>query len=185
MRNLTLFILIFMVIVFSSSFKGLDTNAVNIVEVCITETIIVEVPLKGTIATIPKGNPVLEDQIKSVSSHFGLRLHPILNIIKFHNGVDISADKGTNVYSTSYGVVDFAGKKGGYGQCVIVKSGDYTIYYAHLDVISVKKGDLVTVGVILGQVGSSGLATGDHLHYEIRYQNKPINPRSYALYDKA
>lgn len=96
---------------------------------------------------------------------------------QMHSGLDISANSGTPVLAGRDGTVAYAGRKGGYGNLVILQHGDgYETYYGHLSVISVKVGDRITAGKRIGLVGSTGKSTGPHLHFEVRKDNKVRNP---------
>jgi murein DD-endopeptidase MepM/ murein hydrolase activator NlpD len=120
--------------------------------------------------------------IDSIENHriigFGNKIHPIYKIAKFHQGIDIPTLKGKSVKSTISGVITTKlEKKSGYGNYIIIDAGNQTkILYAHLDTIIVHQGDKVEKGQIVGTVGNSGLSTGNHLHYEIFIEDKPINP---------
>lgn len=115
-----------------------------------------------------------------ISSHFNLkRRHPILHTIRAHKGVDYAAGRGTPIKAVGDGKVIHAGKKGGYGRTVILKHGKkYTTLYAHMTRYAkgISTGKRVTQGQIIGYVGSSGLATGPHLHYEFRTNGVHVNP---------
>ncbi len=114
-----------------------------------------------------------------VSSHFNLRRkHPVLNRIRAHKGVDYAASTGTPIKSTGDGKVIFRGVKGGYGRVVIVQHGQkYSSLYAHMSKYGrYKKGSRIKQGQTLGYVGMSGLATGPHLHYELRINGVHRNP---------
>jgi len=117
-----------------------------------------------------------------VSSHFDTnRLHPILNKIRAHKGVDYAARIGTPVKSTGDGIIAFMGNKGAYGQLVVVKHGEhYETAYAHLSSFKkdLQEGDSIQQGEIIGYVGQSGLATGPHLHYEFRVDGIHRNPET-------
>lgn len=115
-----------------------------------------------------------------ISSHFDAnRLHPILNRIRAHKGVDYAARIGTPVKAAGDGQIAFVGRKGGYGQVVIVKHGErYETLYAHLSDFKkgLLEGEAVQQGDIIGYVGQTGLATGPHLHYEFRVDGVHRNP---------
>ena len=114
-----------------------------------------------------------------VSSGFGHRKHPISGKWKKHNGVDYAARTGTPIMSTASGTVTFASRKGGYGNCVIVKHNEkYTTLYAHLSKFKrgISKGSFVKQGDIIGYVGSTGYSTGPHLHYEFMVHGKHVDP---------
>jgi len=107
-----------------------------------------------------------------ISSRFSSgRKHPVLNNIRAHKGVDYAAARGTPIRAAGNGIVDFIGRKGGYGRVIILKHlSDYTTLYAHMNSYNkkIKRGSRVKQGQVIGYVGSSGLATGPHLHYEFR-----------------
>lgn len=114
------------------------------------------------------------------SSYSRSRFHPILRIYRPHHGVDYVAARGTPVSATADGTIRFAGYKGDYGKLVIVAHRNgYRTYYGHLSRIrqGIRKGRQVKQGDLIGYVGATGLATGPHLHYEMRQGNTPINPR--------
>jgi murein DD-endopeptidase MepM/ murein hydrolase activator NlpD len=116
-----------------------------------------------------------------VTSGFKLRFHPILQTWRAHLGVDYAAPTGTPVRSVGQGVVDVAGNQGGFGNVVMVKhaSGQTTVY-AHLSRIHVKRGQSVAQGQTLGLVGSTGWATGPHLHFEFRVNGQHKDPLTMA-----
>ncbi len=113
-----------------------------------------------------------------VTSSFGLRQHPIFGILKYHEGIDLKQSYGAAVRAAADGRVIFAGWAEGYGNLVILKHAkEYTTYYGHLSKIRVKKTQWVYKGQIIGNVGSSGWTTGPHLHFEVRKNGIPINPK--------
>ena len=114
-----------------------------------------------------------------VSSGFGKRRHPILGYNKMHKGLDFAAKSGTPIYAAGDGVVERANYYGGYGRYIRIKhNSEYKTAYAHLSRFAkkLKKGNRVKQGSIIGYVGTSGRSTGPHLHYEVIYKNKQINP---------
>jgi murein DD-endopeptidase MepM/ murein hydrolase activator NlpD len=115
-----------------------------------------------------------------ISSHFSpKRFHPVLKKWRAHNGVDYAASRGTPVLATADGIVALAGQNGGYGKTVIIQHGrEYSTLYAHLDQIGkgLKKGARIRQGQVIGHVGSTGLATGPHLHYEFRVNGEHKDP---------
>jgi murein DD-endopeptidase MepM/ murein hydrolase activator NlpD len=115
---------------------------------------------------------------------FGMRMHPILKRKRMHNGVDIVVDVGANVHAPGDGKVIFAGRRGGYGWTVEIEHGfGYRTLYAHLSKLKVKKGQKVKRGELIALSGKSGnLATGAHLHYEVRHNGIALNPRNF-IYD--
>ncbi len=119
-----------------------------------------------------------------LSSGFGNRFHPILHKYHFHKGVDLATNRGTPVFATADGYVIYAGYNGGFGKMVKInhKYG-FETYYGHLNKIYVRKGQFVKRGEKIGEVGSTGLATSSHLHYEVHYKGNPINPLKFFLND--
>ena len=137
-----------------------------------------------------KGNNLRSAFLKSpidfarVSSRFGNRKHPISGKWKKHKGTDYAAKTGTSIRVTANGTVTYASRKGGYGNCVIVKHNDkFTTLYAHLSKFKpgAGKGSYVKQGDIIGYVGSTGYATGPHLHYEFWLYGKQVDPYKQEL----
>jgi len=123
-------------------------------------------------------------EFSRISSNFGGRLHPIHKKWRAHNGVDFAAPRGTAVKAASDGTVDYLGNQSGYGKIVVLKHRDrYSTAYAHLDGFAqgLRKGARVRQGDLIGYVGSTGWATGPHLHYEIRVNNVAHDPMKIAL----
>ncbi len=124
-------------------------------------------------------------EFSRISSGFSLsRLHPVHNVWRAHRGVDFAAPTGTKVRASSDGKVKFAGNQNGYGKVVILEhSGRYSTLYAHLSRISpdLRPGTRVSQGDVIGAVGSTGWATGPHLHYEMRIDGKHVDPMRVAL----
>ena len=119
-----------------------------------------------------------------LSSTYGMRKHPISGFNKMHKGIDFAAPKGTPVYAGGNGVIERAGRNGGYGNYIRIRhNNEYKTAYAHLSGFKkgISKGVRVNQGEVIGYVGSTGRSTGPHLHYEIIYQNKQINPLKLKL----
>lgn len=119
-----------------------------------------------------------------VSSGFGGRFHPLLKNWRQHTGVDFAAPKGTPIWATADGIVDFAGVKGGYGNVIEVRhTGGITTLYGHLSgfAAGVRRGSRVSQGQIIGFVGATGWATGPHLHYEFKVSGIHQDPLRVAL----
>ena len=123
----------------------------------------------------------------SVISGFGTRYHPILHYRRMHTGVDLSAKTGTPIYATGDGVVKVAGRSdelGGYGVAVLIDHGfGYKSLYAHMSEVKVRQGQSVKRGELLGLVGSTGLASGPHCHYEVWLNGNKVNPIYYFFND--
>ena len=116
-----------------------------------------------------------------MNSGFGYRSDPVrMGRIEFHPGIDFKGSRGDAVKSTADGKVILAGWFQGYGKCVLIKhKNNLETLYGHLSHINVKEGQMVNTGELIGQVGSTGHSTGNHLHYEVRKNGKPINPRNF------
>lgn len=115
-----------------------------------------------------------------ITSRFGTRVHPVFRTKLMHTGIDIKASEGTPVKASAPGEVLFAGWLRGYGQIVILDHGrDLTTVYAHLSRISVGEGKIVRVGETIGNVGSTGVTTGAHLHFEVRINGNAKDPLGY------
>jgi murein DD-endopeptidase MepM/ murein hydrolase activator NlpD len=136
-------------------------------------------------ASIPAIQPISNKDLTRLASGFGFRIHPVYKSFRMHTGVDFTAPRGTPVYSTGNGKA-MRPDKGmtGYGLFVLIDHGyGYKTVYAHLSKVLVKPGQTVKRGEIIGYVGNSGVSTGPHLHYEVRYNNKPVNPVHYFFND--
>lgn len=116
-------------------------------------------------------------KVQRISSGFGMRRHPITKRRQFHTGIDIPQIKGTAVYSTGNGVVTNKGYNSGYGYFVEIQhAANFRSFYAHLSKITVNVGDWVDIAEQIGCVGSTGISTGNHLHYEVRKGSRYMNP---------
>lgn len=115
-----------------------------------------------------------------LSSKYGTRRHPVVRVTKHHNGVDLAAPKGAQIRSIAEGVVVFADPFKGYGKLVVIKHpSGITSHYGHCSNIHVSPGAKVRAGQIIATVGRTGLATGNHLHFEIRKEGKPLDPERF------
>ncbi len=114
-----------------------------------------------------------------ISSGFGMRRHPILGYTKMHKGMDFAARSGTPIFAAGNGTVSFIGRKGGYGNYIKLRhNSEYSTAYAHMRGFAkgMSKGRRVKQGQVIGYVGSTGRSTGPHLHYEIHFRGKQVNP---------
>ncbi len=118
------------------------------------------------------------------TSGFGMRLHPIYKIMKFHAGQDFTAAVGTPIYATGNGVVETASFVEGYGNCVIINHGfGYKTLYAHQSKLAVKVGQSVKRGMLIGYVGNTGVSEAPHLHYEVIKDGVKVDPSAYFFED--
>lgn len=132
---------------------------------------------------IPNGVPV---QAKRITDRFGPRIHPVKKKRVMHNGIDFKVDRGTPIYATADGVVEFGGfhKSSGFGKLVILQHNfGFKTYFAHLDAVKVKTGEFVSKGQLIGLSGNTGLSTGPHLHYEVRHLFRSLNPEPFISWD--
>lgn len=117
-----------------------------------------------------------------VTSAFGHRISPFTGTLQMHEGIDIGARSGTPVKAPADGVVIYSGWKSEFGKMISLDHGyGYRTRYGHLSKIYVKNGQRVKRGALIGSVGSTGKSTGPHLHYEVKLNNVPVNPKKYLL----
>lgn len=136
---------------------------------------------EDSIKHMPALHPVLDGRI---TSDFGMRLHPIFKRYRKHPGIDFAAKAGSPIYSTADGIVKLAKYNGGYGNCVIVDHlYGFESRYGHMQKILVRRGQRVKRGDKIGLVGKTGIATAPHLHFEVHYKGKEVNPRHYFFDD--
>ncbi|MCQ2218132.1 MAG: M23 family metallopeptidase [Paludibacteraceae bacterium] len=132
----------------------------------------------------PSIQPILNKDLNRMASGYGIRIDPIYKTPKFHQGMDFSGDRGTEIYATAKGVIEFRGWKQGYGNCIIIDHGfGYKTLYAHMDDFKAKQGAKVNRGDVIGFMGSTGKSTGNHVHYEVHYKGKVTDPRNYYFMD--
>ncbi|MBW4545146.1 MAG: peptidoglycan DD-metalloendopeptidase family protein [Symplocastrum torsivum CPER-KK1] len=116
----------------------------------------------------------------SITSSFGWRRHPILGYSRFHSGIDFGASYGSTIRAADRGTVIFAGWYGGYGYTVVIDhGGSISTLYGHSSKLYVSEGQSVQRGQAIAAVGSTGLSTGPHLHFEVRKDGAPVDPSSY------
>ena len=131
---------------------------------------------------VPSRRPVAN---MSLSSSYGMRVHPITGRVARHNGVDIPAPHGTPIYATADGFVGRAQWLGGYGKYVEIEHGNaIQTRYGHMSSYVVNPGQRVRKGDVIGYVGSTGRSTGNHLHYEVRIEGAPVNPMPFVRADQ-
>ncbi|MBL7852970.1 MAG: M23 family metallopeptidase [Cyclobacteriaceae bacterium] len=137
------------------------------------------------LAAIPAIQPVSNKELIRLASGFGVRIHPIYRVRKMHTGIDFSANIGTPIYATADGVVEEVQINfSGYGKLVEIDHGfGYRTRYAHMHGFSVRKGQKVRRGDLIGYVGNTGLSTAPHLHYEVLINGKQVDPIHYFFND--
>lgn len=137
------------------------------------------------LASIPSIIPISNEDLKRVSSGFGMRMHPVLKIPKFHEGQDFTAPTGTDIYATGNGTVTKVSKERfGFGYHVIINHGyGFETIYAHMSQILVRENQKVKRGDVIGLVGSTGTSTAPHLHYEVIKNGNKIDPVNYYYQD--
>ncbi len=129
--------------------------------------------------SIPTGSPL--KNYKRITDKFDYRIHPILHKRVFHFGLDFAAKVGTPIYSPADGVVAYAKRKGGYGKFLLINHPfGFSTAYGHLNDYAVKEGTYVYKGDLIAYVGNTGRSTGPHLHYEVRYLFKWLNPQPFV-----
>lgn len=140
---------------------------------------------KDRLAHVPSIEPVSRRNLRTVASGYGRRVDPVYGTMRFHEGMDFSAPIGTPVYATGDGTVKSAGRSmAGYGNLVEIDHGfNYVTRYAHLNDMTVKAGQKVKRGDLIGHVGNTGKSTGAHLHYEVLLKGAHQNPVNYYFQD--
>lgn len=118
---------------------------------------------------------------RAITSPFGTRWHPVLKKYKTHTSIDIGASNGSSILAANKGTVIFAGWNSAYGNMIIIDhGGGISTLYAHSSKLLVSTGDTVKAGDVIAKVGSTGLSTGPHLHFEVRVNGNPVNPLQYV-----
>ena len=137
------------------------------------------------LAARPAIQPISQNDLTRFGSSFGMRFHPILKVVRPHEGIDLSAPKGTPIYATADGRVHEAGySTGGFGKRVVVDHGfGYSTLYGHCSEVLVQPGQLVKRGEVIAMVGNTGLSKAPHLHYEVHVNSRPVDPVNYYAND--
>lgn len=135
--------------------------------------------------SVPAIIPISGKDMTRIASGFGLRIHPIYKIIKFHYGMDFTAPAGTDVYASGNGVVaSVQSSQRGLGKNIVIDHGyGYTSTYAHLSNFNVRVGQKVQRGDVIGYVGNTGTSIANHLHYEIKLNGENVDPVNYYFED--
>lgn len=133
--------------------------------------------LERGLASIPQ---VLPASLEFISSGFGYRADPFTGGAAFHAGLDFKGPVGAPIYAAAEGTVSFAGVKQGYGYCIEVDHGNGLMTrYAHMSRFTARAGQVVKAGDVIGAIGNTGRSTGPHLHFEVRINDRPVNPRPF------
>ena len=133
--------------------------------------------IKDRQALLPFVYPVMGPRI---SSDYGMRKHPVRRVRKHHHGVDLAAPVDAPIRAVANGRVMYSDPLGGYGKLVVIQHADgITSHYGHCNALKVAPGQKVRAGEIIGTVGSTGISTGPHLHFEIRKNGEPIDPENF------
>ncbi|TWO21895.1 peptidoglycan DD-metalloendopeptidase family protein [Campylobacter hyointestinalis] len=162
---------------------GLNTDNNITMETRLENLILTSSQQQLMFSMIPNGEVIKSN---GISAGFGWRSHPILNKREFHPGIDLRADIGTPIYAPADGVIEFAGyNNSGFGYLVIIEHNfGFKTRFAHMsrkDVV--KEGDFVKKGDLIGYSGNTGLSTGPHLHYEIRFIQRPLDPINFIKWN--
>ncbi|MDH3707692.1 MAG: peptidoglycan DD-metalloendopeptidase family protein [Acidimicrobiia bacterium] len=155
-------------------------DALEAESAALTEWIRTETARQSALLTTPSSAGFVMPTAGGIGSGFGPRLHPILGYARMHSGVDMGGPTGQTIVSSNSGRILYAGWRGGYGNAVIIDhGGGVTSLYAHMSAIDASTGQSVGRGERIGAVGSTGLSTGPHLHFEIRVNGEPVDPLRY------
>jgi len=140
---------------------------------------------EARLAARPAIQPVSMKDLTRFGSAFGVRFHPILKVVRPHEGIDLTAPRGTPIYATADGKVLEAGyRAGGFGRKILLDHGfGYRTLYGHCDEVLVSPGQSVKRGDVIGRVGSTGLSKSPHLHYEVHINGHPVDPVNYYATD--
>jgi len=167
--------------------KRLDqlTKAVYVQSKSYDEIIDLAKNREDQLACLPAIQPISNKDLTRTASGWGYRIHPIYKIRKFHYGMDFTAPTGTDVYATGNGkIIRVEGSRRGLGNHIMIDHGyGYVTLYAHMSGFNVRLGQQVKRGDVIGFVGSTGLSTAPHLHYEVHLNNKKVNPINYYFND--
>jgi len=140
--------------------------------------------LDNKMRCLPAIQPISNKDLKRTAGGFGLRVDPFYGDIRFHHGMDFPAETGTEIYATGDGTVKFVAWKQGYGNCVILDHGyDYQTLYGHIDKFKVRVGQQIKRGEVIATVGNTGKSKAPHLHYEVIYKGRQVNPDKYYYQD--
>ncbi|MDR0732554.1 MAG: M23 family metallopeptidase [Dysgonamonadaceae bacterium] len=133
---------------------------------------------------MPAIRPLSGKHMKGISSGFGMRIHPIFGVLRMHTGIDLNADSGSPIFATGNGTVESSGWEGGYGNCIVIDHGfGFKSLYGHCKELLVTPGTKVKRGQKIATVGMTGVASGNHVHYEVLVRGRHDNPVKYFFMD--
>ncbi|MEZ5071867.1 MAG: M23 family metallopeptidase [Bacteroidales bacterium] len=173
--------------VLSQCFQGIDQVERKLVmqSRSFDEVIEMAANKEARMAARPAIQPISMKDLVRFGSSFGIRFHPILKVVRPHEGIDLTAPRGTNIYATADGTVTQAGfRPGGFGKKVLIDHGfGYETLYGHCDEVLVAPGQKVKRGEVIAKVGTTGLSKSPHLHYEVHVHGRPVDPINYYTSD--
>lgn len=160
-------------------------NAIKLQSKSFDDLLVIAMNKKDYLARIPAIQPVANKKLERIGSGFGYRTDPFYRTQRFHAGIDFTAPRGVEVYATADGVVKLVKSEiWGYGQHIIIDHGNgFETLYGHLSKFSIKQGQSVKRGQLIGLVGSTGKSTAPHLHYEVHKNGEAINPAFFFYND--
>lgn len=138
---------------------------------------------KKFLKTVPNGFPLVN---QGITDNYGMRIHPISRVERFHHGIDLRAKAGTPLYATADGIIEYSSMtNSGYGYLVIISHNfGFQTRYGHMqDEQIVKVGDFVKKGDLIGYSGNTGYSTGPHLHYEVRFLGRTLDPKNFIEFN--
>ncbi len=165
------------------AFLGADVAPETPLEARVAHVRLTAAEKKLLLQLVPNGRPV--EVFRGVSSSFGWRKHPISGNREFHKGLDYRGKVGDKIIATADGVVEYAGyhKSSGYGNMVLLDHNfGFRTLYGHLKKVLVKSGQVVHKGQVIALMGNTGLSTGSHLHYEVSFVQRALNPEPFVMW---
>ncbi|WP_121967939.1 M23 family metallopeptidase [Leptolyngbya sp. BC1307] len=169
----------------SAAINQLDKDSANLTElilerVAAADGINSKMAREEALRAARSSGRMVRPSLGPITSQFGRRFHPVLGYSRFHAGTDFGAAHGTPILAAESGVVIFAGWYGGYGNAVIIDHGaGVTTLYGHASRLNVQEGEAVKQGDAIAAVGTTGLSTGPHLHFEVRHNGEPTDPMAF------
>jgi murein DD-endopeptidase MepM/ murein hydrolase activator NlpD len=169
----------------SAAIKQLDSDSDKVTELILQRVAVVQsaeakIAREEALRAARSSGKMLMPSQGPITSGFGSRFHPVLGYSRFHAGTDFGAEHGSPIQAAETGIVIFADWYGGYGNAVIIEHGDgITTLYGHASQLTVSEGQMVKKGDVIAAVGTTGLSTGPHLHFEVRQNGEPVDPMGF------